>query len=276
MYTASDPQASLTGYQQRHAAQDNAFALFEAMAALPGGELVKTARLSYHHASPFSPIFKGVWNARLDPAEIEPAVEEVVAWFQERGAPFLFWWFGPGSNPSGLAEALTAHGFEVNIEGDPSMIVELRALNEDIRTSDNFRIVRAADRQTLEDWGGAFAAAFEIPEWAGQAWVDATLAFGIEDAPWTLYVGYQDDTPVATNILFNGAGVAGLYGVGTIPEARGQGIGAAITLQPLLDARAQGMQYGALFATEMGEPVYRRLGFRLVRDSEIGRWLKRF
>ena len=89
---------------------------------------------------------------------------------------------------------------------------------------------------------------------------------------WRLYVGYLNGRPVATNILFNGAGVASVYGVGTLPEARGKGIGAAITLKPLLDARAQGYRYGVLFATEMGVPVYRRLGFREV-GCTIGRYL---
>jgi predicted acetyltransferase len=64
--------------------------------------------------------------------------------------------------------------------------------------------------------------------------------------------------------------VASVYGVGTVPDARGRGFGAAITLHPFLDARDQGYHYGVLFATEMGAPVYRRLGFREV-GSTIGR-----
>jgi GNAT superfamily N-acetyltransferase len=62
--------------------------------------------------------------------------------------------------------------------------------------------------------------------------------------------------------------------VGTIPSARGLGIGAAITLKPLLDARAQGYRYGVLFATEMGQPVYERIGFRVV-PGRINRYLWR-
>jgi len=38
-----------------------------------------------------------------------------------------------------------------------------------------------------------------------------------------------DEKPVANGVLFNGAGVASVYGVGTIASAGGQGIGAAIT-----------------------------------------------
>ena len=68
--------------------------------------------------------------------------------------------------------------------------------------------------------------------------------------------------PVATNMLFNSGGVASVYAVGTLPSARGQGIGGAITLKPLLEAREMGYRYAVLFATEMGVYAYERIGFR--------------
>jgi ribosomal protein S18 acetylase RimI-like enzyme len=55
--------------------------------------------------------------------------------------------------------------------------------------------------------------------------------------------------------------VVGIYSVGTIPEARGKGIGSAITLRALLDARRRGYRVGLLQSSEMGYNMYRRLGF---------------
>jgi predicted acetyltransferase len=69
---------------------------------------------------------------------------------------------------------------------------------------------------------------------------------------------------VATSILFNGAGVVGIYGVGTIPQARHRGVGAAMTLESLLDAHQQGYHFAVLFSSRMGYSVYKRLGFREV------------
>jgi ribosomal protein S18 acetylase RimI-like enzyme len=99
------------------------------------------------------------------------------------------------------------------------------------------------------------------------------MRIGFDSAPFRLYLGRLHGQPVATNMLAFGAGVVSVLGVGTLPEARGQGIGTAITLRPYLDARAMGYHTGVLFATELGIPIYRRLGFREV--GAISRYLWR-
>jgi len=69
------------------------------------------------------------------------------------------------------------------------------------------------------------------------------------------------------------AGVAGIYNVGTVPEARGKGIGAAITLAPLLEARSRGYKIAILHASELGYSVYRRLGFQDYCQMNIYVWM---
>jgi GNAT superfamily N-acetyltransferase len=79
--------------------------------------------------------------------------------------------------------------------------------------------------------------------------------------PFPHYVALLDGKPVATSMLFLGGGSAGLYHLGTIAAARGRGVGAAITLAPLRDARARGYRVATLQATPMGYNLYRRVGF---------------
>jgi GNAT superfamily N-acetyltransferase len=121
---------------------------------------------------------------------------------------------------------------------------------------------------------GRSSKAFEIPDWAGQAWVDATKAFGIGWSPWDLYLGRLDGRPAATSMAFCGAGVATVLAIATVAAARDRGIGAAITLAGLREPRERGYRHGVIFATELGAPVYRRIGFRDV-DATISRWLWR-
>lgn len=91
------------------------------------------------------------------------------------------------------------------------MVADLQALNEDVRPPAGLAIVPAVDQKTLTDWRDVFTASFEMPAAGGQAWFDATLQAGRENAPWRLYVGYLDGKPVATTMLFTGAGVVGVY-----------------------------------------------------------------
>jgi GNAT superfamily N-acetyltransferase len=77
-----------------------------------------------------------------------------------------------------------------------------------------------------------------------------------------LLVGYREGRPVAT-ARFNvqGGSVADINGVVTLPEERRRGYGTALTWAAVAEARARGCTAAELTATEMGYPVYVKMGF---------------
>ncbi len=286
-----DVAASLGEEGLGEAVEENLHALFRAMAtALPGAEIRETATHSFHHAFPTNPMFKGVWATRLAPGQVDDVLDEALAWFREREAPYPFWWTGPGTAPADLGARLQARGLldmaeqqealargiQQTARGAPDMAADLHRVDETVLATvpPGFVVEEIADEAGLLDFKAVFVESYEIPEWAGQAWVEATRAMGIGRTPWRLFVGRLDGRPVATNMLFNGAGVASVYAVATVPAARGQGIGAAITLAPLLLAREEGYRHAVLFSTEMGVGVYERIGFRDT-GARINRYLWR-
>jgi hypothetical protein len=248
---------------------ENLYALFRSMQAIPGCKLVEDEYLSRHHLPFPNSFFRGVWRTRLSSVEMHTYVDQVIDWFQQHQASDFFWWTDVYTQPSGLVEHLINRGFDGNLEGDSGMIANLHALNEDLPFVNELTIRSATDPTVLTDWGLTFAQAFETDLALGQAWIEATLATKPHNCPWRLYVGYLDDRPVATSMLFNGAGVAGVYGVGTIPAERHRCIGSQMTWQPLWDARRQGYNFGVLFSSRMAYSVYARLGFHEV-PSKIG------
>jgi GNAT superfamily N-acetyltransferase len=79
----------------------------------------------------------------------------------------------------------------------------------------------------------------------------------------------HDGAMVATSLVFFHDGLAGIYGVATLPEHRGKGVGAHLTAEPLRFAWSRGYTTGLLQASEMGAPVYTRIGFRTHGHMEL-------
>ena len=81
------------------------------------------------------------------------------------------------------------------------------------------------------------------------------------DQPLRPFLARRRGQPVATSLLVVSGSLASLHTVATLPAARRQGIGAAVSAAPLRAARATGYRVAILQPTAMGDPVYRRLGF---------------
>jgi GNAT superfamily N-acetyltransferase len=58
--------------------------------------------------------------------------------------------------------------------------------------------------------------------------------------------------------------VAGIYNIATLDAVRGRGIGAAMTLHAAGHAAGEGYAIAVLASSQMGLPIYRRLGFQPV------------
>ncbi len=100
---------------------------------------------------------------------------------------------------------------------------------------------------------------------AADAWWIAHQRAGFDpDLPLTNWVARLDGVPVAAAALFVAAGVAGIYNVCTVPEARGRGIGGAVTVAAIDVGARLGLPIAVLGASDLGFPVYHRLGFREV------------
>ena len=87
----------------------NLFALFHAVLALPGSEIVEGDLLSYHHTFLPGSMFNAVWRTRLAADQFDAAIDEALTWFRARPAPVVAWWFSQ-HNPE-LFARLEANGF---------------------------------------------------------------------------------------------------------------------------------------------------------------------
>jgi GNAT superfamily N-acetyltransferase len=135
------------------------------------------------------------------------------------------------------------------------------------------QITRVLDPDTLRVWGQTFGVGYELPSQIAEHFV-ALMACGGRDSLMHHYLADHGSTPIAAASLWLAAGVAGIYNVATVPDARRQGIGATQTAAALRDARAMGYRAAILQPSEMGFPVYQRLGFRQLCTMEHHFWVR--
>lgn len=201
-----------------------------------------------------------VLRTQAAPDHADAIIERTLAHARSKNVTKLSWWVEPDTLPADLGRYLTAHCL-THMEGSAGMAADLAALNEELTTPAGLTIEHVTDTETLRAWAYASVVGFGYPETAVERWLDVFTSLGFE-LPLRSYVGILDGEPVATSQLFLAAGVAGIYVVVTLPAARRQGIGAAMTLAPLREARARGYRIAILHASPLGLGVYRRLGFR--------------
>jgi GNAT superfamily N-acetyltransferase len=181
--------------------------------------------------------------------------------FRSKKLP-MFWWTGPATRPPGLGLLLEAHGLK-HAEDFPGMAMSLGQLKDAPSGPAGLSIQRVLDLVSLQRWGDVAVKSFGLPDFVAEPGVDVFRSAGLEAAsPLRCYLGILNGEAVAASTMFLGAGVAGIYNVGTLPAARRRGIGAAMTRVPLLEARERGHRVAILHASALGKPVYEALGFR--------------
>jgi ribosomal protein S18 acetylase RimI-like enzyme len=200
------------------------------------------------------------FGAHLDKRSADKAIEDFDGAGRERNVP-VCWLLGAGTTPSDLGRRLKRHGFVKR--GDTRlMALDLHGMKDGGPAPSDLTIEEVESREALSLWCSVAAAGFAIPPSAEPSlfkWFSLSLDNGL---PLRFFLGFMRGLPVATSALLLAGSVAGLYFITTVPSARRQGIGRALTLAPLEAARRLGYSLGALQASKMGKSMYRGLGFR--------------
>jgi len=170
-----------------------------------------------------------------------------------------------------IRKSLVAHGLTFEKSFATEMAVDLMPLRESTALPTGLKIIPVEDRKTLSKWIHVASIGFGVPKEFESTWYDFFVE-AVLDLPFRNYLALLNGQPVGTSQLFLSAGVAGIYNVTCIPEARGQGIGAALTLAPLLYAREIEYHTGILQASELGYRVYRQLGFQDFGQLSVYLW----
>ena len=204
------------------------------------------------------PIVNSVSATRFTPDDADRRIDEVIAWFDERGLPFI-WRLGPLETPADLDQRLLARGFTMDPADMPGMAAPLAGLPA-IEPPDESTITFVEDAASFREWLDVMVIGFEMPPQIGDTfWKYAELGFG-DELPVTI-LARIDGRPVATALGSVAGGGIVIANVTTVPDVRGRGLGRTVTLAAMHAGARAGATIAVLQSTEMGLGVYRSLGF---------------
>jgi GNAT superfamily N-acetyltransferase len=192
---------------------------------------------------------------------IDELIENALTHFRSLNIRKLSWLTEEGVPAKEIKKYLEAHDLNFSESFATEMAADLTTLREDVAMPNELKIIPVNDEKTLRKWIHIASIGFSVPFEFEDTWYEF-FAEAACTSPFRTYLALLYGEPVATSQLFTSAGVAGIYNVTCLPQARGQGIGGAVVLAPLLAAREMGYQVGILQASAMGYNVYRRLGFQ--------------
>ncbi len=231
---------------------------------LPGGFVKEGPELWMFYTG--RPHLNGVTMTHLasnDTTYIDKKITETLNFFGIRNTK-THWSVSPTTQPANLATHLQAHDF-VGVGKDMHMAIDLQTMSQPKPLHPELVISEIMDRDTLKIQRDISRICFDATLEGAQTYYDCYAANGFGNGkPWHHYIAWLSDTPVGIASLQLYAGIAGIYGVATLPEARKQGIGAALTQHAMKEARALGYHIAVLSPSQMGLHMYRTIGFQEV------------
>ncbi|MWC29804.1 GNAT family N-acetyltransferase [Paenibacillus sp. MMS18-CY102] len=241
----------------RRAIEESLAAYQISIARLPGGNVREDNRMLLVSSGVPLPFYNGVFRSCLNEGDADRQIAEVIQYFGGLQLPF-YWQLGQSHCPADLDQRLLSQGFHHD-ETMPGMAMRLGELNPACAIPEGFEFHAVRDEEQLKQWVHvwAFGAADAIPMCEGAL---GTLGVG-DDKPWQYFLGYIDNKPVATAMLFYNGEVAALHWVVTLPEYRKIGVGTAMTVTALNEARKEGFKIAILTASQEGYHIYKKVGF---------------
>ena len=223
-------------------------------------EHLENDRFTRWHTPFPHPWLNGVLSSELPGKGVRSFIDESIRYFHEKAVNTFTWWTAPHLSPSDWGSILSKHNFAFSTE-TAGMAVDLHEMNGFMPQVDGLEIRPVEDEHSLRMWAKVFTRGYGLPpEWECVAF-DLWRKLGL-DLPMRNYIGTLNGEPVSTSSLFIGGGVAGVYCVSTLPGARGKGLGTALTVKPLRDAREMGYRIGVLHSSGTRNSIHKKLGGR--------------
>jgi len=242
----------------------NTFGHFRYLPELLGFSVRKIPELTVVNCGLGTSMFNIVSNAPHTVGAIDTVISRIVKEFE--GQPFA-WWLNPHSLPNNINDKFKAHGFTIDTT-EHAMIFDLSKLQGSGHSASALKVEEVVNMRGVGDF-----AAILSPYDASAEPFYKKLIHPSSSIYEKLFVGYEQNVPVAIGILYLEGDTAGVFSLLTQEDKRGKGY-ATIMMQHLIHyAKKCGKSYVSLSASsDAGFRIYKRLGFKIVGQFECWEW----
>lgn len=198
-----------------------------------------------------------VSKSHMDNAE----VRETLSQFKAAGRPVM-WTIFPSTTPDNIETVLKKFGM-VHLERNALMYFDMTGLDESQALPENIIIKEVDTINRVKEWARLNVIGFGLTDCIKTITINDHAGLFIDKSiPGRHFIAYLNNIPVGASSVFMANGVAGIYNITTLPEARGRGIGEAVTRHAMLYGKKEGYVFATLQATENGLPMYEKIGFK--------------
>jgi GNAT superfamily N-acetyltransferase len=145
-------------------------------------------------------------------------------------------------------------------------------INSDIKNCELDDSIQADCRMRKSEWGYVLPASFGYRntqiygKFYSNVWSRVEVG---PTKPIRMFIAIKNDRVVGGCQVSLACGIACLFNVTTMKNERGKGIGKALSLAAMISARELNYRYMVLQASDMGSPVYNKLGFKSIPSYKI-------
>lgn len=216
--------------------------------------------------SPDHPAISNAAFRRDDGVDPEQFIKAARAFFGERDRGFSVWLRHGVSEDCNLSAAAEAAGLQC-VHSMPEMV--LRAPVEAPPLPPGAELRRLSRAEEAESYWQIAAASYTRIGFPPEVFGFYTDGAGLLADNVAAFIAHLDGTPVSIAMTIVTDGVAGVYWVGSLEQARGKGLGRATTAAATNAGFDLGADIASLQASPMGEPIYTAMGYETIYEYRL-------
>jgi ribosomal protein S18 acetylase RimI-like enzyme len=203
---------------------------------------------------------------RDDDVDADEFIARAGKFFAVRDRRFSIWVKSGQPEDEDLTATAEATGFQAVYEM-PEMVLGERPEPPDLTPGAELRKLESAE-QASDFWRVAIESYADIgfpPEiFSGYTNHAGLLAENV-----AAFIAYLEGEPVSIAMTMVSDAVAGIYWVGSRTQARGRGLGRAVTTAATAAGFELGADVASLQASPMGKPIYEAMGYEVAFDYRM-------